>query len=309
MKLQPVVYSAAFLMGLIFLGCSHPAPPAADPPRPDAASAPAHPTASDTRPSNVGPTFVYRPNPRDSADAHPAVPILVRLNVYQVTVPSRIVSRNEAFWKHLDESPAVLDPATHDVLDKNGIRVGIAPQSDWDYFHDILIRQHAITQMSGSAGERPTTLEVSLRPIQPQQDIYWYDSDSELSGQFYEWCEDILSIRFLPTPRRPGDVTVTVTPLLRSSRELIEYTVRGEEAMPHFKEVYPEYLFDLKLRAVIPFNSFMVVAPSPMARLKELLGHELLVHDGKGEQFDTIVLISPQAFRLDEPETKPATRE
>lgn len=251
------------------------------------------------------------PQPHASPDPRRTVPFLVRLNVYQITVPSRTVSRSEEFWKHVDEGPAVLDPATHDLLYKNGLRVGVAPAEDWAYFRAILSRQRAVTQVSSSSGDRPTVLEVPLKQQQPAQDLFWFDGDDEdsLSGQEYADCDDFFSFRFHPTPRRDGDVTLTILPLLRSTRERIEYTVREAEVLPHFRELYPEYLFDLRLRTIIPYDRFMVIGASPLAHLPLTVGHNFLMQSGKGEEFETLLLISPQAFRLDDPSTQPTTRE
>lgn len=247
--------------------------------------------------------------PPVSHDPRPALQFLVRLNVYQITVPSRAVSRSEAFWKHVEEGPAVLDPATHDLLDKNGIRVGIAKQADWDYFRGILMKQRAVTQMSTAKSDRPTVMEVSLKPRQDSENLFWYTGDGEgaLSGQLFDRVEDRFAIRFLPTPRGDGDVTVSVTPLLRSWRERIDYTMREEEVTPHLQGYYPEYLFDLRLRAVIPYASFMVIGPSLNAHAMPILGRNFLLQDGQGEQFETVLLLSPQAFRLDDPTTQSTT--
>src|SRR6266542_3692986 len=47
----------------------------------------------------------------------------VQVDVYQLTVPYSTISRNEKFWKRIDET--CVDVATSDVLFKNGIRVGL----------------------------------------------------------------------------------------------------------------------------------------------------------------------------------------
>ena len=78
-----------------------------------------------------------------------------------LTVPMGAVSRNAGFWKRVDEER--VDPAAYDVLLKNGVRVGIAPTAEWDYFKDILDRYNARavwgSVMAGGAG----SLELSMK--------------------------------------------------------------------------------------------------------------------------------------------------
>src|SRR5439155_23998356 len=57
-------------------------------------------------------------------DAQPTVPMVFQLVCYQITVPVGTVSKNEEFWKRIDET--VMDPARYDVLRRNGMRLGVA---------------------------------------------------------------------------------------------------------------------------------------------------------------------------------------
>src|SRR5436190_8736987 len=54
-------------------------------------------------------------------DAQPTVPLVFQLVCYQLTVPVGTVSRNENFWKRIDET--ALDPARYDLLRRNGMRL------------------------------------------------------------------------------------------------------------------------------------------------------------------------------------------
>jgi hypothetical protein len=192
-----------------------------------------------------------------------------------------------------------------DLLYKNGIRVGLGRQQDWDFFHGLLSRQQVATRAGFSTSQKPNQLEVTLQEEQESQEIFWFDNDSFLSGQSYDHCEDLISVYFNPVARHSGDVAVSVVPLLRSRRQRVQYTVREEEVVPHVIKEYPEYLFDLRLRTVIPSGQFLVIAPSPAAQLPHTLGKTFFKHNGKGEEFETLLVISPSAFRLDEPTTQP----
>jgi hypothetical protein len=237
-------------------------------------------------------------------DPRPVVPMGVRINTYQFTLPSRTISRDEAFWKHIDEH--AVDAATYDLLYKNGLRVGLGRQNDWAYFHDLLSRQQVAIRSGFSTSQHPDQMEVSLKEEQESQEVFWFDSDSFLVGHRYDHCEDLLSVYFSPIARHSGDVVVSVIPLLRSKRERIRYTVREDEVLPHLTEDYPEFLFDLRLRTVIAAGQFLVIAPSSQAQVAHTIGKTFFKYDGKGEEFETLLIISPVAFRLDEPATQPA---
>src|SRR4051812_45992675 len=53
------------------------------------------------------------------------VQMRTKLDVYVLSLPLGTVSRNEEFWKRVNEQ--ALDVATYDLLFKNGVRVGEAP--------------------------------------------------------------------------------------------------------------------------------------------------------------------------------------
>ena len=109
----------------------------------------------------------YRPVPADAASsaAPPAaapgqVPIVpgkisnvIFVSMYQFTVPYGTVSRDESFWKDVDET--ALDLGTYDLLLRNGIRVGRAPLWAWTPLATVIdkevtmYRTHRFTTFSG----------------------------------------------------------------------------------------------------------------------------------------------------------------
>ena len=96
-------------------------------------------------------------------------------------------------------------------------------------------------------------------------------------------------------------------PLVRAQRTEIRYTARNEAQELDF--VHPQQLFDLKLTANVPLNNFLIVAPSADADVASSIGHTFLRQEGPGQEYETVLLISPQPFRLDDPKgatTRPA---
>src|SRR4051812_38171090 len=78
-------------------------------------------------------------SPGGPRDPRPKVPLVYRLEAYVISVPFGTVSRNETFWKRINEQ--CVDVATYDVLYKNGLRIGEAPYQEWEYIRG-LIAQH-----------------------------------------------------------------------------------------------------------------------------------------------------------------------
>src|SRR5689334_7515808 len=70
------------------------------------------------------------------------IPTAVQVTIYQLSVPYGTVSRNEKFWKRIDES--VIDINSYETLFKNGVRVGEAPTEEWEYFKKIVEENPAV---------------------------------------------------------------------------------------------------------------------------------------------------------------------
>ena len=115
-RLRRAIASTALLAA----GC---AAPATDGPSPT--GSPDLPPAPDGR--AVAPVPLPTPAAPAGASLDPAAnPRRVyAINVYRLRVPIGTVSGNADFWKRIDEQ--VVDPATYDLLFKNGVRVGAAP--------------------------------------------------------------------------------------------------------------------------------------------------------------------------------------
>src|SRR6185312_8736345 len=79
------------------------------------------------------------PAPAPDPIAPKRVPqIVVLLDVYDLAVPAGAISRNDEFWKRVDEDQ--VDLGAHDLLLKNGIRFGIGHDADWAYFKGLLAK-------------------------------------------------------------------------------------------------------------------------------------------------------------------------
>jgi hypothetical protein len=248
----------------------------------------------------------FPPHPetgQSSRDPKVEPKVLVQLTVYKLTVPAKAVSHGAEFWKHVNED--AIDVGEHDILFANGFRVGVAPRGDWDYFRGILERDTVVSQVSGSAGAGGRALEMPLKQALSEETVMYIHPQRGLVGQVYERCDDLMSINFMPVPRKTGDVRVEVVPLFRSQRTEIAYTARNTPLTSPF--THPDYKFDLKLSVDVPQDNFLIVAPSADADRAASLGNKLLRSVSQGKEYETVLLIAPQPFQFEKP-TVPATQ-
>jgi hypothetical protein len=218
------------------------------------------------------------------------------LDVYQLTLPLGAVSRSEEFWKRVDEQG--VDIGTYDLLQKNGFRVGVAPASEWSYFRGILDQYPAVTKKTTVTAGESGALELMMKTGVPSQYLFYLTDDNTLMGRSYDRCENLLSVTFQSAPRKPGQVRVTMCPLVRCARGEFQITVNNAER--EYEYVRPERLYDLNLCCDVPLNGFLVVAPSTMAKWDATLGNAFLVDGGAAERFEHVLLMVPRPTQVQE---------
>jgi len=267
------------LLGLLVAGCT-PSQPATQP------GTPVSPTFGP-----VGDSGTFR----TSADARAPAQVMVLLEIWQMQVPLGTISRNDDFWKRIDET--CLDPGTADLLQKNGVRVGEAPLAEWDFFRRIMEQHPAVAQKSVFSGPEGQLIEMEMNKSIEFQYIFFFDRNLQLSGNTYDRSDNILSLSFQPTPRKLGAVRIALCPTVRSHRRKLEFNSRSEER--ELQVVQAERLFDCNLRADVPLDHFLIVAPASAQPLTSSIGKAFLMRDGEAEQFEQILLICPKPIRLD----------
>lgn len=228
------------------------------------------------------------------SDPHPKVKVVTRLDVYVLTIPYGTVSLDDAFWKDIDERS--LPPDTYDVLYRNGIRVGRAPTADWEHFRQMIIQYPAVTQQGDYASEEGKSIEMAMKKNVQGQSIFYVDASHQLQGRTYDRCDDLFSMTFYPSPRLPGGVRVAMVPLVRSRNFRMEYNAQnvGNEV----EYVSPERFYDLNLKADIPADHFLIIAPSREGRWPTSIGSVFLTADGTAEQLERVILLVPRVVTL-----------
>ncbi|HRK31997.1 MAG TPA: hypothetical protein PLD59_13040 [Tepidisphaeraceae bacterium] len=300
--------------GLMLGGCAMPAssPPAAtgsvetgrvetvQPSRQNAAESKAALPRRDDSPTASGETAlrVVRASDGDAPkDPQPALDIAFKVEVYQLTLPRGAVSQNAEFWNRLNEQ--VIDPASYDVLQRNGVRVGEAAFSDWSYFRALIDQHPGKAAQAVSVAREQKNLQLEMKTGIPLQDIFHFSSSNALTGRTYERCTNLFSIGFEPTPRKPGSMRLTLAPVVRSERRRLEFSVLNDER-GEVQYVQPEMIYDCNLRLDVPMDSFIVVAPSPEARWPVSVGNAFLLTEGKSELLEQVLIIVPRPFQTGE---------
>ena len=225
----------------------------------------------------------------------------LRVDIYQLQVPLGTISRNSEFWKHVDENG--VDPATYDVLLKNGVRVGQAPVAEWDYFREIMSRYPALTKQTSLVAAEAKPVELSLRKEQPFQDLWYFDSTGQLQGQSFDACENLINVSFQQAPRKAATMRVTMCPVVRSKTKRLEYSPLNNEM--EISYVSPQRLYNLNLRTDVSAENFLIVAPGSEATWRSSIGNTFFVTDGPTERMENILLIVPATVKLEPVPTPP----
>lgn len=231
------------------------------------------------------------------------MPVVIAMDVYHLTVPAGAISRNEDFWKRVDEDH--IDIGIHDLLLKNGIRIGVGRDADWPYFKGLLGRYPSARSARGrtDAGKEGY-VELTMKSEVPEQVIFGLDDHDQDWGRRFEKCDDLLGISFIASTHNPGEATVKVCPIVRGIRRYYRTTVYNEELQ--FELTQPEHLYDMRIEARLPLNDFLIVAPSESAaRNVDSMGHTFLITEGQSEPIEHCLVIVPRAYRTDDPTSQP----
>lgn len=277
------------LAAVLLAGCA--ARPAAD----DAGNASGHGSMSITGAGSIA------HDPRaDVNHVRRIMPVVISLDVYHMTVPLGAVSRNDDFWKRIDENR--VDIATHDLLDKNGIRIGVGRDADWPYFKGLLGRYPTARSARGrTQAGKEGYIEMVMRGGVAQQTILGLDDHNCDWGRTFEKCDDLLGISYVASTHSPGEVVVKVCPIVRGLRRYFHVSIMNNEET-QIDLAQPEHLYDMRLEARLPLNDFLIVAPSRQSQLASSMGSTFLITEGKTDPTEHVLVIVPRAYRIDEPE-------
>ena len=214
-----------------------------------------------------------------------------RVEVFRISPDLGQISKNDAFWNRIDEQ--CVDVATADLLYRNGLRVGIAPISEFENFANSLGGNEPVQQLS-IAGTDTKNTQIELKSNVPEQTIFYFDRANIAQGRAFDKSENIMNVSVEPAPRKPGFVRVSLCPMVRATRRKMQFTRLNDEY--EIQIINPEIYYDLNFRVDIPPDSFLIVTASPDASRPTSVGNAFMIRNEPAKQLEDVILILPKVL-------------
>jgi hypothetical protein len=234
-------------------------------------------------------------------DAPQPDPLRFNVELFVLSVPHGAISGNEQFWTHIVEQ--VFDVPTAELLDKNGIRVGVVGIDQIEQLARFL-DEATPAQRLNIVGPEARDAEVVMNADLPEQVIFHFDGRNVAVGRSYDRCENVINLSFQPAPRKPGYLRLKLCPMVRTTRKRVVFTKLNDAYELQF--ISPETLYELNFRVDLPRDSFLVVAPSHSAILRPTsVGGCFLFRNTPTERLEQVLIVIPQAYRPRTPPSRP----
>jgi hypothetical protein len=274
----------AFAIWSLCLGCGKQQPDA---------NAPTIPLAAiQGRPSNA------------PLDAVASSQTIFHVEVFVLCAPSGTFSRNDEFWKSIDEQ--CLDVGTYELLQKNGMRVGVAPLAELERISPFMVDTTPIQKFAVTGAELKD-VQIDMKVGVQSQNIFYYNRRNTLIGRTYDKSENVMNVSFKPAPRKPGHLRMEFCPMVRATRKKMQFTAMNDSYEIQF--VNPEVMYDLNFLVDIPIDSFLIITPSEYALAPSRLGRAFMIKDTPTSQLEQMLLIVPQPIeKLKRPNPVPASK-
>ena len=221
-------------------------------------------------------------------------PTAIHMDVYLLDVPAGSISGDESFWRTVDEN-AVGAGADQRLL-ANGIRCGVAPRNQWPHFAEIFSRD--LSRARRTKVDGMSTDRVQLEVDQPvdREDVFFLNADHQLEGRTYDRATNGIAMTFGPTPREPGWVRLTLCPIVRRERSLLQYTPTNESYETPVTDV--DRIYDAGLTADVPPDGFLIIAPGPLADPDTTLGGRFLLRREAASRREQVIVAVPTVVPL-----------
>jgi hypothetical protein len=263
---------------------------------------PPAPTAAVNQPTQQSPvlTLTQQPSPDGPKDAPAAMQILFQVDVYSISVPLGTFSRNEEFWRRIDEQG--IDFGTHDLLLKNGVRVGTAPMSEFEHLRkyvddNTLVKKQSVTATIAN------DLSIPVKQGLPEQTIMYFDGENQPIGRSYDASDNLLNLSFMATPRKPGFMRLSLCPMVRADRRRLEFKYTRvndfDTLESEIRYSNPEYNYDLHLSADIAPDNFFIAAPADEARDHTSVGWAFFMKNGQTQPMEQVLVVIPHPVKVE----------
>lgn len=248
------------------------------------------------------------PAPAPAAPAMEAMHKVITVSLYKLRMPFGSVSRDESFWKLVNED--IVNVAMKYRLEDNGLRIGRARVADWTMFLDKLVKAGALKIIDGRISSQPAIGDAPLdMSDQLREETIWYFDEHGLSGRSYDDCINRFSLAFQWAPRQPDTIRMTICPVVHSLRTRFDYALSDNpEPTPYLQE---DNYYDLHLTTDIPPGEFLIVGTSPQTQDPNRIGSRFLTRDGKNQRFEEMLVfvgkpVAINRLKAPRPATQPA---
>jgi hypothetical protein len=213
---------------------------------------------------------------------------MIRSEMYQLQTPFGANSRDEAFWKLVDED--VVDVPTDILLNSNGLRAGRGRVSDWPQFLKILQRESAIKIAEHRITAQPAVedAQLDMGEMLSEELLYIYDEHG-LTMRSFDDCQNRLSLAFQWAPRKPQTLRVTVCPVVKAWRTRFDYSLADDP--PPTKYLEPNNYYDLHFCSDISPGEFLVIGTSRATEDPNRIGSRFLTRDGPNQRFEEVLIL------------------
>jgi len=224
--------------------------------------------------------------------------------IYHLQMPLGANSRDDAFWKLLDED--VVDVPTNLNLNRNGLRVGRGRVADWPEYLKLLIAESAIEieKIEYAAG---WSFEDALQPmsdILPEELLFIYD-DHGLTMRSFDDCQNLLSLKFQWAPRKPRTIRLTICPVIEAWRTRRDYSLSDDP--PAVKYLERLNYYDLHFTADIAPGEFLAVGTTTATEDPNRIGSRFLTCDGPNQRYEELLILVGQSVPMKGMKSHPAS--
>ena len=289
--MRPTAFAAC--VGLLLAGgCATPAPPQSEAeiaaPRQEAPKYVPYVPATQPTPLTVAAEEL----PTSPRDPQVTPSLIYAVDVWELLLPLESISADEAFWKRVNEQ--VVDITARDRLDKNGIRVGALPLSDVNFLTDLVEqRKGKKTSLRGTVNKQ---IELPVNASVEHQTLLFINRYNRAVGHSYDRCSNFFYFSFEPSPRRPNQIRLALTPAVRGGKRRMSFSLTGKTDR-ELKSENVESLYDANIVLDLPLSDLLVVAPSGESRVTSSLGHAFLIAATPAQRFERVIIVIPKAFR------------
>ena len=254
------------------------------------------------------PPLIPPPHVISGDSAPPVESLAINAKMYQLQMPFGANSRDDSFWKLVDED--VVDAPTARNLNRNGFRVGHARIADWPSFLKVLTNEYAIKLKETNVMAQPAydDARLAVSDVLPDELLFIYD-DHGLTMRSFSDCTNMLSLAFEWAPRKTRTIRLTFCPMVQATQTRMDYSLSDNPPPARF--VRRENFYDLHLTADIAPGEFLIVGTSTATQDPNRIASRFLTSDGPNRRFEQVLIfvgdpgpMENMKFRHPRPATK-----